>query len=84
MLNGADGMGHLCDAFSRAYDVLCFDDAAGGNEVFRQLVLQDIADGQVFTQPWPCPTQPVTASSAVCRDGVPAHRARRLPPGSAS
>jgi len=48
-------MGHLCDAFSRAYDVLCFDDAAGGDEVFRQLVLQDIADGQVFTCPGPVP-----------------------------
>ena len=55
MLNGADGMGHLCDAFSRAYEVLCFDDAAGGDEVFRQLVLQNIADGQVFTCPGPVP-----------------------------
>ena len=35
-------MGHLCDVLSRAYDVLGFDDAAGGDEVFRQLVLARI------------------------------------------
>lgn len=37
-------MGHLCDALSRAYDVLGFDEAAGGDEVFRQLVLARIIE----------------------------------------
>lgn len=32
-------MGHLCDALSRAYEVLGFDVAAGGDEVFKALVL---------------------------------------------
>jgi hypothetical protein len=33
--------GHLWDALSRAYDTLGFDQAAGGDEVFRRLVLPD-------------------------------------------
>lgn len=37
-------MGHLWDALSRAYDVLGFDEAAGGDEVFRQLVLARIIE----------------------------------------
>ena len=37
-------MGHLHDALSRAYDVLGFDRAAGGDEVFRQLVLARIIE----------------------------------------
>ena len=37
-------MGHLCDALSRAYDALGFDEAAGGDEVFRQLVLARIIE----------------------------------------
>ena len=37
-------MGHLWDALSRAYDVLGFDQAAGGDEVFRQLVLARIIE----------------------------------------
>ena len=32
-------MGHLWDALCRAYDLLGFAEAAGGDEVFRQLVL---------------------------------------------
>jgi len=37
-------MGHLWDALCRAYDVLGFDEAAGGDEVFRQLVLARIIE----------------------------------------
>lgn len=37
-------MGHLWDALSRAYDALGFDAAAGGDEVFRQLVLARIIE----------------------------------------
>ncbi len=37
-------MGHLWDALCRAYDVLGFDQAAGGDEVFRQLVLARIIE----------------------------------------
>jgi len=37
-------MGHLWDALCRAYDVLGFDPAAGGDEVFRQLVLARIIE----------------------------------------
>jgi hypothetical protein len=40
----ASRMGHLWDALSRAYDVLGFDEAAGGDEVFRQLVLARIIE----------------------------------------
>jgi Transposase DDE domain len=35
---------HLWDALSRAYEVLGFDKAAGGDEVFRQLVLARIIE----------------------------------------
>jgi hypothetical protein len=38
----ATRMGHLWDALSRAYDALGFDEAARGDEVFRQLVLARI------------------------------------------
>jgi hypothetical protein len=37
-------MGHLWDALSRAYDALGFAQAAGGDEVFRQLVLARIIE----------------------------------------
>jgi Transposase DDE domain len=37
-------MGHLVDAVERAYRVLGLDDAAGGDEVFRQLVLARIIE----------------------------------------
>jgi hypothetical protein len=37
-------MGHLWDALSRAYDALGFDEATGGDEVFRQLVLARIIE----------------------------------------
>ena len=37
-------MGHLWDALGRAYDALGFDEAAGGDEVFRQLVLARIIE----------------------------------------
>lgn len=37
-------MGHLWDALSRAYDALGFAHAAGGDEVFRQLVLARIIE----------------------------------------
>jgi len=37
-------MGYLLDALSRAYDVLGFGRAAGGDEVFRQLVLARIIE----------------------------------------
>jgi hypothetical protein len=40
----ASRMGHLWDALSLAYDVLGFNDAAGGDEVFRQLVLARIIE----------------------------------------
>ena len=36
--------GHLWDALCRAYDALGFDAAAGGDEVFRQLVLARIIE----------------------------------------
>lgn len=37
-------MGHLHDALSRAYDVVGFGGAAGGDEVFRLLVLARIIE----------------------------------------
>ena len=37
-------MGHLWDGLSSAYDTLGFDRAAGGDEVFRQLVLARIIE----------------------------------------
>jgi hypothetical protein len=37
-------MGHLWDALCRAYDVLGFQAVAGGDEVFRQLVLARIIE----------------------------------------
>src|SRR4051812_46297937 len=37
-------MGHLWDALSRAYEVLGFDRATGGDAVFRQLVLARIIE----------------------------------------
>jgi Transposase DDE domain len=37
-------MGHLWDALCRAYDALGFDQATGGDEVFRQLVLARIIE----------------------------------------
>ena len=37
-------MGHLLDALCRAYDVLGFGQATGGDEVFRQLVLARIIE----------------------------------------
>ncbi len=37
-------MGHLWDALCRAYDALGFDEAAGADEVFRQLVLARIVE----------------------------------------
>jgi hypothetical protein len=37
-------MGHLCQALSAAYDTLGFDHAAGGDEVFRHLVLARIIE----------------------------------------
>jgi hypothetical protein len=40
----ASRMAHLWDALCRAYDVLGFDEAAGGDEVFRQLVLARIIE----------------------------------------
>ena len=36
--------GHLWDALCRAYDVLGFDHAVGGDEVFRDLVLARIIE----------------------------------------
>jgi hypothetical protein len=40
----ASRMAHLWDALCRAYDVLGFDEAAGGDEVFRQLVLARVIE----------------------------------------
>jgi hypothetical protein len=40
----ASRMGHLWDALGRAYDALGFEAAAGGDEVFRQLVLARIIE----------------------------------------
>jgi hypothetical protein len=37
-------MGHLPDALGRGYRVLGLDEAAGGDEVFRQLVLARIIE----------------------------------------
>jgi hypothetical protein len=37
-------MGHLVDALEHVYRVLGFDDAAGGDEVFRHLVLARIIE----------------------------------------
>ncbi len=37
-------MGHLVDALEHAYRVLGFEDAAGGDEVFRQLVVARIIE----------------------------------------
>lgn len=40
----ASRMAHLWDALSRAYDMLGFEEAAGGDQVFRQLVLARIIE----------------------------------------
>jgi hypothetical protein len=40
----ASRMAHLWNALCRAYDMLGFDEAAGGDEVFRQLVLSRIIE----------------------------------------
>jgi hypothetical protein len=40
----ASRMAHLWDTLCRAYDVLGFDEVAGGDEVFRQLVLARIIE----------------------------------------
>jgi hypothetical protein len=40
----SSGMGHLTDALECAYRVLGFEDAAGGDEVFRHLVLARIIE----------------------------------------
>jgi hypothetical protein len=37
-------MGHLLDALGRAYRILGFEDATGGDEVFAQLVLARIIE----------------------------------------
>jgi hypothetical protein len=37
-------MGHLCDALGQAYEALGFGQAAGGDEVFRRLVLARIVE----------------------------------------
>ena len=37
-------MGHLCGAFTQAYRVLGFEHAAGGDEVFRDLVLARVIE----------------------------------------
>jgi hypothetical protein len=37
-------MGHLCDALTLAYEVLGFERATGGDEVFRHLVLARIIE----------------------------------------
>jgi hypothetical protein len=38
----SSGMSHLADSLEHAYRVLGLEDAAGGDEVFRQLVLARI------------------------------------------
>ena len=40
----ASRMGHLLEALTHAYRVLGFDDAAGGDEVFRQLVIARVIE----------------------------------------
>jgi hypothetical protein len=55
-------MGHLWDALSLAYDVLGFDEAAGGDEVFRQLVLARIIE----------PTSKLDSVRVLAEVGVPA------------
>jgi hypothetical protein len=66
-------MAHLWDALCRAYDTLGFADAAGGDEVFRQLVLARIIE----------PTSKLDALRVLAEVGVDtvAYRtlARRLP-----
>ncbi len=65
--------GHLWDALSRAYDSLGFDTAAGGDEVFRALVLARIIE----------PTSKLDALRVLDEAGVPAPSyatlKRRLP-----
>ncbi len=49
---------HLWDALCRGYDVLGFDEAAGGDDVFRQLVLARIVEptsGPTRCACWPRP-----------------------------
>lgn len=64
-------MGHLWDALCRAYDTLGFDAAAGGDEVFRQLVLARIVE----------PTSKLDALRVLAEVGVEpvAHRAKGRP-----
>jgi hypothetical protein len=66
-------MAHLWEALCRAYDTLGFADAAGGDEVFRQLVLARIIE----------PTSKLDALRVLAEVGVEsvAYRtlARRLP-----
>ena len=54
-------MGHLWDALGAAYDALGFDAAAGGDEVFRQLVLARIIE------PTSKARQPAGAGRGRCR-----------------
>lgn len=61
-------MGHLWDALSLAYDVLGFDDAAGADEVFRQLVLARIIE----------PTSKLDSVRVLEEVGVPAASYRTM------
>jgi hypothetical protein len=61
-------MSHLWDALSRAYDAIGFDAAAGGDEVFRQLVLARIIE----------PTSKEDALRVLAETGVPAASYRTI------
>jgi long-subunit acyl-CoA synthetase (AMP-forming) len=55
-------MGHLWDALCRAYHALGFDTAAGGDEVFRALVLARIMRFDTEPRPWAEPDEDATAT----------------------
>jgi hypothetical protein len=59
-------MSHLWEALCRAYDALGFADAAGGDEVFRQLVLARIIE----------PTSKLDSLRVLDEIGVPAASTR--------
>ena len=90
-------MSHLVDSLERAYRVLGFEDAAGGDEVFRHLVLARIIEPsskldslRVLDEAGVTPpsyAHPEAAPAGLCRAGVAAaavgkvRRARPPRPG---
>jgi hypothetical protein len=79
-------MGHLLDALSRAYDVLGLGHAAGGDEVFRLLVLARVIEPTAISTPCGCWRRPgwrrrrMRHSSAACPSMPRRRGGRGCPP----